>query len=55
MAKLDKILFLLATLNKSLHMLLRSEGSEKTGLKPELLIFRSSVILPHCMAFLCGK
>ena len=33
MAKVDKILFVLAILNKSLHMVLGSGGSDETGWK----------------------
>ena len=43
-AKVDKVLFILAMLYKSLHMVLGSAGSDKTGWKPGILIFSSPVI-----------
>ena len=54
-AKLDKVLFILAILYKSLHMGLRSGDSDKTGWKQGLLIFSSSpVMFPHNMVFVGG-
>ena len=54
-AKVDKILFGLAILYKSLHIVLGNGGSDETGWNPGLLIFSSLVIFPHRMAFVWGR
>ena len=42
---MDKILFTLAILYKSLHMVMGNGGFNETGRKPRLLIFSSPEIL----------
>ena len=54
-AKVDKILFVLVMLYKSLHMVLVSGGSDNTDWKPGLLIFSSLVIFHHRMGFVWGR
>ena len=50
-ANVNKILYFLAILYKSLPMVFGSGGSDETGWKPGLLILSSSVIFPHRTAF----
>ena len=52
---MDKILFILAILSKSLHKVLGSGGIDETGWRLGLLIFSSPVILPHFKAFVLGR
>ena len=52
---MDKILFILAILSKSLHRVLGSWGIDETGWRLGLLIFSSPVILPLFKAFVLGR
>ena len=47
--KVDVILFILAILYTSLHMMLGSGGSDERGWTPGIIIFNSQVILPLYM------
>ena len=51
---MDKILFILAILYKSPHVVLGSGGSDETGWKAGILIFSSLGIFLHHMAFVLG-